>query len=116
MVKMIIDSILDMIPWWGWVVIVGTPIGVLLYFFGPILLPIWRMLPLWLRAVILGVGAAFIAWMGGRHVGAENEKEKERRRNAEALGKRTEVDREIGSLNAGEAEKRLRDRWGSDGT
>lgn len=113
MVQMIIDSILNMIPWWGWVIIVAAPVGTLLYFFGPILLPIWRMLPLWLRALILGIGAAFIAWMGGRHVGAETEKEKERQRNAEALRKRAEVDREVEKLKPGEAEKRLRDRWSS---
>lgn len=116
MIQMILNAIIDSIPWWGWVIIVGTPIAALLYFFYPILIPLWRMLPLWIRALIIGVGAAFIAWMGGRHVGRENAREEERRRNADALRKRTEVDREVGSLNEGEAEKRLRDRWGSDGT
>lgn len=116
MFQMILNSIIDSIPWWGWVIIIGAPVGVLLYFFYPILIPLWRALPLWLRATILGIGAAFIAWMGGRHVGRENAREEERRRNAEALQKRTEVDREVDKLNEGEAAKRLRDRWGSDGT
>lgn len=114
MFQMILNSIIDSIPWWGWVIIVGAPIGALLFYFGPVLLPIWRMLPLWLRALILGIGAAFIAWMGGRHVGRENAREEERRRNAEALNKRVEVDHEVDKLNEGEAAKRLRDRWGSD--
>jgi hypothetical protein len=114
MAQMIINSILDSIPWWGWVIIVGAPIAALLYLFYPILIPIWRAMPLWLRAVILGIGAAFIAWMGGRKVGADHEKEKERQRNAEALRKRGEVEREVDNLKEGDAAQRLRDRWGSD--
>jgi hypothetical protein len=110
---MILNNVVESIPWWGWVLIVAAPIGVLLFYFGPVLLPLWRALPLWLRAVILGVGAVFIAWMGGRTVGRRNAEEEERRRNAEALRKRVEVDREIGKLSGDEAQKKLRDRWGT---
>jgi hypothetical protein len=94
--------------------IIGAPIGVLLYFFYPILIPLWRALPLWLRATILGIGALFIAVMGGRHIGRENAREEERRRNAEALRKRAEVDNEISGMSNDQIQKKLRDRWGVD--
>ena len=113
MFEIIWNSIIDHIPWWGWLIIVGAPIGALLFYFGPVLIPLWRMLPLPVRAVIIGAGAAFVAFMGGRYRGRANAEEEERRRNADALRKRQEVESEIGKLKTGEAEKRLRDRWGS---
>jgi hypothetical protein len=113
MFQIIVNSIIDHIPWWGWVIAIAAPTVALLYFFYPILLPIWRVLPLPVKALLIGIGAGFVAYMGGRYRGRQNAEEEERRRNADALQKRTEVDREIGGLNEGEAEKRLRDRWSS---
>jgi len=113
MAQIILNSLLDHIPWWGWVIIIAAPVGVLLFYFGPVLLPLWRMTPLWVRAVILGIGGIFIAWMGGRYEGRKNAEDEERRRNADALNKRAEVDREVSKLDEGEVQKRLRDRWGS---
>lgn len=111
MAGIIWNSIVDHIPLWGWFVIFGVPAGVLLYFFYPILLPIWNLLPTWLKAVLIGIGAAILAFLGGRYKGRANAEEEERRRNAEALQKRTEVDSAVDRLGTGEAEKRLRDRW-----
>jgi hypothetical protein len=111
MLGMIWNSIVDHIPLWGWVVIFGVPSIVALYYLSPILLPIWRLLPTPVKGLLIGVGAAVLAYLGGRYKGRANAEEEERRRNAEALRKRVEVDNEIGKLSASEADKKLRDRW-----
>lgn len=108
---MIWNYIIDHIPLWGWIVLIGAPIGALLYFFSPILLPIWHMIPLPVRVALIGIGAAFIAFMGGRYKGRANAEEEERRRNAEALQKRTEVDNEVDRQTGKQTADRLRDRW-----
>lgn len=114
MASIIWNSIVDHIPLWGWFIIIGVPIGALLYFFGPILLPIWRMLPLPVRVALIGVGAAFLAFMGGRAKGRWNAEEEERRRDAQALQKRTEVDHDVDVLSDKGRSDKLRDRWSRD--
>lgn len=108
---MLWDYIIDHIPLWGWIIIFGVPSAVALYYLSPILIPLWRILPTPVKAILIGLGAATLAFLGGRYKGRANAEEEERRRNAEALRKRTEVDSAVDRLGTGEAEKRLRDRW-----
>lgn len=110
---MMFNWIIDHIPLWAWIVLVVAGGGVVLAYTYPILLPIWRMLPGPVKALLITVGVGALAFLGGRHKGRKNAEEEERRRNAEALQKRVEVDREVGKLSGDEAQKRLRDRWGS---
>lgn len=112
--EMIWNAIIDHIPLWGWFIIIGAPIAALLYFFGPILLPIWRMLPLPVRVALIGIGAAFLAFMGGRYRGRANAEEEQRKRDAQALQKRTEVDHEVDKLSGKQTADKLRDRWSRD--
>lgn len=107
----ILDTILDHIPIWGWVVIIGVPICAALYFFYPILIPIWRMLPEWLKALILAIGATFIAYMGGRYKGRWDAEQADKKRDAEALQKRTEVDNAVDKQTGKQTSDALRDRW-----
>jgi membrane protein implicated in regulation of membrane protease activity len=111
---MFMNWIIDHIPIWGWVVIIGVPVGALLYFFGPILLPLWRMLPLPVRLGIMAVGAAFLAFMGGRYRGRANAEDEQRRREAQAIQKRTEVDHDVDILSDKGRQDKLRDRWTRD--
>ena len=68
---------LGWIPLSGWVVICGVIAAPLLYFGGPILLPIWRMLPAPVRVFLAGALAVFLAWAGGRYVGAKRERDEQ---------------------------------------
>ncbi|WP_194474510.1 hypothetical protein [Bradyrhizobium sp. CCBAU 51753] len=106
--------IVDHIPLWVWLTIAAAGAGATFYFFSPILLPIWAALPAPVRVALIGVGAALLAFLGGRYRGRANAEEEERRRNADALAKRTEVDREVSNLSDKQAEDRLRDRWSRD--
>lgn len=114
MAGMIWNYIVDHIPLWGWFVIFGVPAIVALYYLSPILLPIWRMLPTPVKGILIAVGAAFMAYLGGRYTGRKNAEDEERRKNAEALQKRTEVDSEIDHKTGSERQKDLRDRWSRD--
>lgn len=112
--SMIWNSIVDHIPLWGWLIIFGVPVAAALYFLHPFLIPLWRMLPMWLRVGIMGIGAAILAFLGGRYRGRANAEEEERRRNAEALQKRVEVDSEIRNQSDEDVHKKLNDRWSRD--
>lgn len=111
MLGFIWNNIVDHIPLWGWIVMAGVPTIVLLYFFGPILLPIWRMIPLPARLFLGAVGAALLAYLAGRHTGRGNAEEEAKARDARAQQTRDEVNREVNALPDGEARRRLRDRW-----
>lgn len=114
MLGMIWNSIVDHIPLWGWMVIFGVPSIIALYYLSPILLPIWRMLPAPVKGILIAAGVGLMAYLGGRWRGRANAEEEERRRNADALNKRAEVDNEIGRMSGKEVDKKLRDRWGVD--
>lgn len=112
--QMIWNAIIDHIPLWGWFLIIGLPIAALLYFFSPILIPLWRALPTPVKAVLIFIGGLFLAFMGGRYRGRANAEEEQRRRDAQALRKREEVDHEVDRLSGTETKDRLRDRWTRD--
>lgn len=114
MLDMIWNSIIDHIPLWGWIVIFGVPSIVALYYLSPILLPIWRALPTPIKGIILAVGAGLLAYLGGRYKGRANAEEEARRRDAEAIQRRTEVDRAVDSKSGSQVNKDLRDRWSRD--
>lgn len=111
MLGMFWNSIVDHIPLWGWFVIFGVPAGVLLYYFGPILYPIWRMLPTPVKGILIAIGVGLLAFLGGRYKGRANAEEEERRRNAEAMRKRNEVDNAIDNKSPSQVQDQLRDRW-----
>lgn len=113
--EMIWNAIIDHIPLWGWVVLIGVPMIAALVYFGPVLLPLWRMLPNWLKALLIFLGGLFLAFMGGRYRGRANAEEEARRRDANAINKRMEVDREVDNLSDKQTTDRLRDRWTRDG-
>ena len=115
MLNIIWDMIIDHIPIWGWVVLIGAPVGAALYFAGPILLPIWRMMPTPVKVVLGGLGAGFLAYMGGRYRGRSDAEEQDRKRNADALNKRNEVNNEVGRKTDSQVQNDLRNRWSDDG-
>lgn len=113
MFGMIWNSIIDHIPLWVWLVLSGCAVGAVLYFFSPILLPIWRMIPLPVRVGIIGVVAAIFAYLGGRHKGRQNADEERKRLDAQAIDNRNKTHDEIQNLSPDDRRKRL-DKWVRD--
>ncbi len=95
MFEIIWNSIVDHIPLWGWFLIVGIPAGVLLYFFGGVLLPVWRLLPAPVRGVLIAIGVGAFAYLGGRWKGRRNAEDEQKHRDANALKTRADVDARI---------------------
>lgn len=110
---MLWNFIVDHVPAWVYMVVAVLGAGALFYFFSPILVPIWNMMPTWLKVLLGGMGAAFIAWIAGRNRGRANAEEEERRKNAEALRKRTEVDTRVDKMDKTAVDHEL-DKWRRD--
>lgn len=107
----ICNMIVDAIPLWGWIVIFGVPIGGVLYACGPILLPIWRMIPQPIRFAIYAIFAGLLAYLAGRHTGRGNARDEQKQRDAAAEKTALEVQNEVGRMSGKEAQDKLRDRW-----
>jgi len=113
MTQLIANYVLDHIPLWAYLVGGALLVGALLYFFSPVLIPIWNMLPKPIKVVLMGIVAVLGAYLGGRYKGSQDEREAERKRDAEAQNKRNEVDNEVDRKSADEVSKDL-DPWYRD--
>ena len=110
MVSMLVQSYVDSVPLWAWIVVVGVVAAVVLYFTYPVLAPIWAVTPRWVKAslgVLAALGAAFV---GGRYAGAKNEKELQRERDARADDKGRRVRDEVDKMPAADRRREL-SRW-----
>lgn len=83
--------LLDMIPWWVWLVLGG---GVLAVTF-PYWRPFWALLPSPVKGAIIIIGTAGLAYLAGRNRGAsgvlERAKEKEQARADDILKRGSEA-------------------------
>jgi membrane protein implicated in regulation of membrane protease activity len=111
---MILSTILDHIPLWLSLTVGGIVTIVTLYFFSPILIPLWGMLPKPVKIVLEAALAVVVALLAGRYKGAKDERDKQAAREAGAIQKRTEVDHEVSTLPNKQVADRLRDNWSRD--
>ena len=109
----VIDWIVDHIPLWVWLTVSGCAVAVVLYFFSPVLLPIWRMIPLPVRVGLIGAFAAVMAYLAGRRTGRQNADEERKRNDAQAIQNREKTHDEIQKLSPSDRRKRL-DGWVRD--
>jgi len=107
------DLLLGWVPLWGWIVMCVVFAAPLFYFFGPIIIAFWNMLPRTVQVVLGGIGAVLLAFAAGRYKGASTERDEQRRREAGAIKNREEVDRDVGSLSEKDTRDRL-NRWNRD--
>lgn len=98
--------IINSIPLWVWIALVGGLAVVTYSVWGPI----WAMLPTKVKAVLIFIATLGGAYLAGRYKGAHDERALAAKRNAEALQKRQEVEDEVRKLPESEVDKRL-DKW-----
>lgn len=100
----LVNWIINSIPLWAWVTIVGA---VLLATYS-LWLPIWNLLPGKVKVAIIFVATLGGAYLAGRYKGARDERDLVAKRNAEAIQKRLEVNREVDKLSNKEVDDKLK--------
>jgi hypothetical protein len=110
---MIMNYILDHVPWWMWVVGGMVVVGGLFAFFAPVLMPLWAMVPKPVKVALGGIIAVGVAFLAGRNRGTSDEQQREKERDAEAVHHREDVNKEVANLDDAAVDKRI-DKWMRD--
>lgn len=100
---------INFIPWWVW----GIIVIVALLFTWQIWGTIWLALPLWAKVAVVFIFAAVLAYFAGRNTGSKNERDLQRKKDAEGEALRTRIDQSIKNLDDAALEKRA-SRWYRD--
>ena len=107
------SSIIDQIPWWVYLGLMFISAGLLWYFAAPIILPLWKLAPNWLKVTLGVVVAIFLAFIKGRNLGHDNAVKEQEKRNAEGETKRSELHDKIRKLPPSDVDNRL-SKWMRD--
>lgn len=104
----------DYVPWWVWLVLSLTGISAgtaaLIIFVpaaAPFLLGIWNRLPLWLKVLLVAIGAAPFVYLAGRNAGSDRERAKNKERADNAVRNRLEVEKDVGRMTPDAVDKKL---------
>jgi len=108
-----VDLFLGWVPVWGWIALCIVIVAPVMFYAGPVIVPIWRMLPGWLQALLAGIGAALLAYAAGRYKGASTERNEQARREAGAIKNREQVNRDVDNLTEKDTRDQLA-RWNRD--
>lgn len=103
MFSIIWNSIIDNIPWWGYVLALGIALA-LTY---QIWFPIWGMLPTPVKALLVAIGGGFTAYIAGRNRGAQNARAADKEKVNQALTKRVEVNQRVEKMTPSEVDAEL---------
>lgn len=103
------DLVINAVPFWVWLIVIGIGLAVTAQFW----MPIWLVLPRWLKALILGTGAILAAYGFGRNKGFRDEQRRREKANAQAINNRNEVNDEVGKMDTPDVDRNL-DKWMRD--
>lgn len=107
------NFVLDHTPIWVWLVILFGGLGALFYFFSPILVPIWNLMPKWLKVILLGTVSVILAALAGRYQGRKDADEERKKNDAAAIKNREQINADTQKLSPDDRRKRL-DKWVRD--
>lgn len=102
----IFDLIMNAVPFWVWLIVIGVALAFTAQFW----MPIWLALPRWLKAVILGAGAILAAYGFGRNKGFRDEQARNKARADNATRNRLEVEQDVKRMSPSDVDKRLEQR------
>jgi hypothetical protein len=104
-----IGWLFDVIPWW---VYLGAGIAVAAMTY-PMWSTVWLWLPRPVKAVIILIGTAGLAYFAGRNRGFKNARDRQKEADAQATNRRLETNAEVDRMPAADRDKSL-DRWMRD--
>lgn len=108
-----IGWLLDSLPWWTYVIVIGGAVLITLPWTLPIATAIWNALPSWARFVLGGFVAVWLAYIAGRNRGKKNAEERQKAADAKAHETRRRTDDEISKMGQSAVKKEL-DKWNRD--
>lgn len=105
----LVSYVLDHVPWWLYVFA-----GAVVFFMTvPYWLPIWNVLPNWLRVTLAGTAAVAVAYLAGRNKGASDAAKAREKANADAIKNRQTIDANVGGMGDADVTRGL-DKWMRD--
>ena len=113
MTMMMLQSALDHVPLWVWLVLAAAAAGAIFYFFSPVLIPLWNLTPKSIKIALGAIGAGIAAYLAGRQAGSRNERDLQKERDRRADDKGRQVRNEVENLNRTDLDKRA-SRWMRD--
>jgi hypothetical protein len=99
----------NFIPWWAWLVAALVAAALTVQFWAPI----WAVMPSWMKAALIFIGAVLLAFIAGRNRGSKDERDVRKEADAHAVERRKDIDHEVANIDRPAADKRL-DRWMRD--
>lgn len=104
-----IDWVLNLIPWWVWLVAIFVAIGATYSLWAPF----WAIVPRPVKAAIVGVVAIVGTWFVSERRAIQRERERQREAGRKAEAARKEVEDEVRSMPDADRDRELR-RWMRD--
>lgn len=101
--------IIDAIPLWVWLAAGAIALAATY----PLWSAIWLVLPRPIKAGIIFIGTAVLAYLAGRNRGFQNASDRQKEADAQATKRRLETNEEVGRMPAADRDKSL-DRWMRD--
>jgi len=98
---------MDQIPWWTWLIFAGVIAVPLLFYFGPVIIGIWNVMPRWLKISLGVTGSLFLSYFAGRNKASRDAKERERQLSANAVKNREQIHDEVNKIPDSELDKHL---------
>jgi hypothetical protein len=108
-ISLFVSWVFNFIPWWVWLVATLVAAGLTVQFWSPI----WAIMPAWMKATLVFVGAVALAFLAGRNRGSKDERDMRKEADAHAVERRKDIDHEVANLDKPAADQRL-DRWMRD--
>jgi hypothetical protein len=107
---MLFHWLIDQVPFYVWAIIALGGFGALMWFFYPVLMPLWNALPGPVKAGILLIVTAIGGVLYGRYKGAKDERDMQQKRDANAIQDRENIHNEVKNLSDDDLDKRF-DKW-----
>lgn len=104
-----ISWILDFVPYWVWIIVVGIALAATYQ----IWFAIWLALPRWLKTAIIATASLGLVYLAGRNRGAAGERDRQKKASEQAARRREEIEDEIRDIGHADVDRRL-NQWMRD--
>jgi hypothetical protein len=105
-----ITWIISQIPWWVYVIVAAPFVGAAFYFFGPLIMGVWAILPKPVKWLLGGIVAGLLAFVAGMNKSSRAAKERQKQLEQQAVNKRNEIHENVENRSESDIDKSF-DKW-----